>query len=95
MIHVRKVWPEFFTALHNGSKSFELLREDPGSPRFAEGDYLALNEFDPARHASLDDLYTGRCLMFRIGYVLRDFDGLEVGYVILGLEPCAMNNLTQ
>lgn len=86
MIHLRKVKPEFYKALANGTKRFELRREEPGSPRFAVGDYLALNEFDPARHASVDDLYTGRCLMFKIDYVLRDFDGLKEGYVILGLD---------
>ena len=90
MIHVRKVKPEFFEALGDGSKSFELRREEPGSPRFAVGDYLAVNEFDPGRHAPQDELYTGRCMMFRIVYVLRDFDGLKDGYVILGLKPTAM-----
>lgn len=37
MIHVRKVLPEYFNALQDGTKRFELRREDPDAPRFAVG----------------------------------------------------------
>lgn len=94
MIHVRKVLPEYFNALQEGTKRFELRREDPDAPRFAVGDYLALNEYDPGRHAALEDLYTGRCLLFEIGYVLRNYDGLEEDYVILGLKTTPLSWMT-
>ena len=91
MIHVRKVLPEYFNALLDGTKRFELRREDPDAPRFAVGDYLALNEYDPCRHAAPDDLYTGRCLLFEISYVLRDFEGLAADYVVLGLRTTPLS----
>ena len=86
MIHVRKVHPEYFEALRNGSKTFEVRKEEPDAPEFAVGDFLALNEYDPGRHTIPGDNYTGRCLMFRITYVLRGFDGLVESYVCLGLN---------
>lgn len=80
MIYVKKCEPEYFEALQRGDKTFELRREDPGQPAFAVGDYLAVNEWDPERPE--DRRYTGRCLLFRITYVLRGFELL--------LEPDAV-----
>ena len=95
MIHTKKVRPEYFAALRSGSKTFEVRREEDGEPSYAVGDYLALNEYDPGRHAVADDQYTGRCLLYRISYVLRDFPGLAEGYVVLGIKkmPLCMDDL--
>lgn len=87
MIHVKKVAPEYFEPLKDGCKLFELRREEPGEPRYAVGDYLALNEYDPERHVSPTVQYTGRCLLFRIRYVLRDFEYLAPDCVALSLLP--------
>lgn len=91
MVHVKKVAPEYFEPLQDGSKRFELRREEPGEPRYAVGDYLALNEYDPARHVSPTDQYTGRCLLFLIRYVLRDFECLAPDCVALSLLPINMD----
>lgn len=79
MIHAKKILPEYFDALCDGSKRFEIREEPEGEPCFAVGDYLAVNEYEAPQ-------YTGRCLLFKILYVLRDFTGLKPGYVALGLE---------
>lgn len=82
MIHVKKVKPEYFDAARRGDKPFELRRPDPEEPAYAVGDYLALNEWK-------DDRYTGRCLLFRILYVLdatHSCGCLTEGSVALGLR---------
>ena len=86
MIHAKKVLPEYFEPLRDGRKRFELRREDPSEPCYAVGDYLALNEYEPGRAGDLDGLYTGRCLLFRITYVLRNVEWLAPGCVALSLH---------
>ena len=85
MIHAKKVRPEYFEANLKGLKPFEIRAEAPGEPRYAVGDYLALNEWEPEPEA-LGDGYTGRCLLYEITYVLRDFELLQPGAVVLGLK---------
>ena len=87
MIHVKKVKPEYFDALQSGDKLCELRRPDPEEPAFAVGDFLALNEWK-------DDRYTGRCLLFRILYVLdaaHSCGCLTEGSVALGLRLLPLN----
>lgn len=95
MIHAKKVAPEYFEALRSGAKRFELRREDPEEPSYAVGDYLAVNEYDPGRHAAQDDLYTGRCMLFEITYVLRDTEWLQPDCAALSLRalPLCMDDL--
>lgn len=90
MIHVKKVLPEYFEALHDGSKRFELRREDPAEPAYVVGDYLAVNEIQAPGAAP-----TGRCLLFRITYVLRDVEWLSSGCAALGLQlaPLSFDDL--
>lgn len=90
MIHAKKVLPEYFEASLKGLKPFEILAEEPGEPRYAVGDYLALNEWTPEPEA-LGDGYTGRCLLYEITYVLRDFDLLRADAVALGLRLMPLN----
>lgn len=85
MIHAKKVKPEYFEAELKGQKPFELRREDPDEPAYAVGDYLALNECEDGKHAAAPR-YTGRCLLYRITYVLRGSPLLSPGVVALGLR---------
>lgn len=79
MIHELKVWPDFFPALEDGSKPFELRWNDRG---FMEGDTLRLREWSPQTR-----LYTGREVLRCVTYVLRKWEGLSPGFVVLGLAP--------
>lgn len=90
MIHAKKIRPEYFEASLKGLKPFEIRAEAPGEPRYAVGDYLALNEWEPEPEA-LGDGYTGRCLLYEITYVLRDFELLQPGAVALGLRLMPLN----
>ena len=85
MIHAKKILPDYFEASLKGIKPFEIREEKPNEPRYTVGDYLALNEWEPEPEA-LGDGYTGRCLLYEITYVLRDYELLQPGAVVLGLK---------
>lgn len=80
--HDLKVQPVFFGPLCDGTKPFELRKNDRD---YKVGDVLRLREFDPATQS-----YTGTVCERRVSYVLAnaaDF-GLKDGYAVLGLlEP--------
>lgn len=81
MIHELKIWPQYFQAVADGSKTFEIRENDRG---FQKGDIVILKEWDPTEVIE-DELspggillgsytktvgYTGRYMEFVIGYVL-------------------------
>ena len=84
MIYVKKCQPEYFEALLAGDKTFELRREEPGEPAYAVGDYIALNECETGKHC--EPRYSGRCLLYRITYVLRGTPLLPERTVALGIR---------
>ncbi len=57
----KKVWPEYFEQVLNGSKTYEVRLNDF---EIAEGDTLYLREWDPDTKE-----YTGRELERKVGYV--------------------------
>jgi len=75
-LHDLKVWPTFFPALMDGSKPFEIRKNDRD---FRVGDTLLLREWDPA-----SETYSGRYLTKHISYV-TDWQQ-QPGYVVLGIE---------
>lgn len=80
MVHALKTLPQFFEASAEGIKSFEVRKNNrPYQP----GDYVALNEWN-------NEGYTGRCTLQKIVYILSDTEYCKEGYVVLGLEPCAI-----
>lgn len=80
--HELKTWPEFFAAVRDGRKTFELRQDDRD---YHEGDTLTLREWEPGRAD-----YTGAVERRRITYVLRGpLFGLPAGRVILALASPA------
>jgi hypothetical protein len=79
-VHTLKAWPEWFVGLLDGTKTFELRRDDRG---YRVGDVLRIWEYDPGR-----DECTGREVSAWITYILRDCPqfGLMPDYAILGIE---------
>lgn len=77
--HDLKVNPQFWQALKNGQKPFEVRRDDRG---FRVGDLVRLREY------SHDMGYTGTGeVAFPISYILRHEDfpnGVPIGYCVLG-----------
>jgi hypothetical protein len=76
-IHELKTWPEYFDAVRDGRKTFEIRRNDRG---FKVGDVLVLQEFDPETQK-----YSGEMASFCVTY-LTDF-GQTAGNVVMGIVP--------
>jgi hypothetical protein len=77
VIHELKIAPEYFEAVANGLKQFELRKDDRN---FQVNDLVVLKEYD-------NGAYTGRTLRhLPIKYVLRNCPqyGLQDGYCIIG-----------
>jgi ParB family transcriptional regulator, chromosome partitioning protein len=77
-VHQVKCWNDYFEAIASGDKTFDLRKDDRN---YAVDDHVVFEEFRQAVGE-----YTGRVTRRRIKYILRDFDGLQPGYCILGLE---------
>lgn len=79
MLHELKTLPSYFERIEDGSKTFEIRRNDRG---FQAGDTLQLREYDP--HGSR---YTGREAFRKVGFVASGtLFGLELGeHVVMSL----------
>ena len=76
MQHDLKCHPQYFDALADGSKTFEIRFNDRG---YEVGDTLLLRRYDPQTG------YTGESLTRRVTYVLSSYVALTPGYVAMGL----------
>ena len=82
--HELKIMPQYFEAVKEGRKWFELRKNDRD---FRYGDILILKEWNGER-------YTGKEIRRRIIGVLKDVPeyGLKDGYCILSMEPVGQMN---
>jgi hypothetical protein len=88
MRHWLKTWPQFFQAVFDGVKTFEVRRDDRG---FELGDTLYLQEYHPANG------YTGRLVGREVTYILRSGEGdfgIEPGFVVMGLRKIQLSSLS-
>ena len=77
MIHELKTWPEYYTHLLSGRKTFELRRNDRA---YRENDTLWLREYEPVNRT-----YTGREMRRVVTYMLAtDMSG---DFVVMALAP--------
>lgn len=75
--HHLKILPEYFEAVIEGKKKFEIRKNDRD---YKVGDGIFLNEFDGEK-------YTGESLLVFITYILQGGQyGLEKDYVIMSIE---------
>lgn len=80
--HDLKTHPEYFQAIHDGIKQFEVRKDDRG---FRVGDALHLREYLPHTGA-----YTGRELWAEVTYILDDESvfgklALQMNYVVMSI----------
>lgn len=75
--HELKIWPQYFRAVWDGTKTFEIRSNDRD---FKVGDMLVLREFDPD-----DNEYTGSAICKKVSYILDDQAFVKEGYVVMGL----------
>ncbi len=78
-VHTLKTWPQYLDAIGNGTKTFEVRKNDRG---FCVGDLLMLREWSMARGEWGD-----RWLCCFVSYVLEGGRfGIEPGHCVLGLK---------
>jgi len=77
MIHKLKIEPSYFQAVLEGSKTFEIRKNDRG---FQKGDHVVLMEFDKNKIGG----YTKREIQVQIKYV-TNFNQKD-DYVVFGFE---------
>ena len=70
--HNVKLLPEYFSAVKNRTKKFEIRFDDRG---YEDGDFIVMHEFD--------DGYTGRVIQKRIGFI-TNYEQKE-GFVVFSL----------
>ncbi|MDZ5759364.1 ASCH/PUA domain-containing protein [Carnobacterium maltaromaticum] len=75
-VHELKIASEFFEAVKDGRKKFEIRKNDRN---YQEGDILILKEYDP-----ITQLFSGEAIKVEISY-MPDFP-LQDGYVVFGIE---------
>ena len=78
MIHELKIWPQYYQRVADGSKTFEVRKNDRG---FQNGDDVVLRYFDP-EYPSITPPDAPR-LRFKIGYVLP----IDAERVVFSLLP--------
>lgn len=79
-VHELKIAPEYFRAVKEGKKTFEIRKNDRN---FKVGEYIDLREY------SGDKGYTGNRLCLKIVYMIESDwfpQGLKDGYCVLGIE---------
>lgn len=81
-VHDLKCWPQYFAAVLDGRKPFEVRKSDRA---FEVGDALLLREWDPATKD-----YTGRESRQGVTYILRGGQlGISPDYCVMGIaEDC-------
>jgi hypothetical protein len=77
--HTLKILPEYFEAVLQGRKTFEVRNNDRD---YKESDMVLLMEFDGKETG-----YTGRSKLFMIGYILEKYPVLEKDFVVFSLLP--------
>ena len=87
MIHELKILPKYFQDVIEGIKTFEIRKDDRD---FKIGDILLLEEYDSNKeYVDINDNltnYSGRKIVKEITYILKDVDGLDSNYAILGIK---------
>lgn len=79
MKHALKTWPEYFEAVAERGKTFEVRKNDRP---FKVGELLILQEWDNVKQE-----YTGDEIEREITYILKGGQfGIEEGYVVMGLK---------
>lgn len=78
MNHELKIWPQFYQAVVDGKKTFEVRENDRG---FQAGDTVSLMEFDP-KIVEKQDGHTGHFYKEVMGYIYSEKLHFTIGYVL-------------
>lgn len=88
MQHELKIWPQYFRAICDGTKTFEYRMNDRG---FHKGDTLKLREYDIEI-----EKYTGSFIVVEVVYITNGNDiGVPPGFCIMGISKIEGKNEKQ
>jgi hypothetical protein len=79
MEHTLKTYIEYFEHLRNGSKMFEVRKNDRN---FRVGDTLVLKEYNPEKMPH----YTGRSCIRIVTYIIQGVFGLPDDMCVMGVR---------
>lgn len=87
-IHELKILPQYFVDVKSGKRTFELRKNDRD---FEVGDILMLKEFNPNKQyetmeGGVLSNFSGEKILRQISYILKDIEGLDKNYEILGVK---------
>ncbi len=86
-LHTLKIYPEYYDAVRNGIKTFEIRKYDRD---YKVGDTLRLREYDPRRTYDVEAaMFTGQDVKAAVTYVItHDMfpDGIPEGYCVMGIR---------
>ena len=85
-LHTLKIYPEYYDAVRNGIKTFEIRKNDRD---YKVGDTLRLREYDPIRYTEERDRFTSRATEVMVTYIItHDMfpDGIPEGYCVMGIR---------
>ena len=80
-VHELKINTEYAIAVARGEKTFEIRKNDRD---FKEGDILILKEYENGKYLDV-------AIVADITYILKEFQGLKEGYVVLGIKVLNRN----
>ena len=78
MTHTLKIWPEYYAAVRDGRKTFEVRRNDRD---YRPGDVLVLQEWNPQT-----EQYTGEETTVCVIYVSDCRPFIPEGIVVMSIE---------
>jgi hypothetical protein len=82
--HNIKIWPEYFQAVLDGTKTFEVRKDDRG---YQVGDTLVMQEWKKEPFPSFNGDYTGREIRRTVTYILSGMEwGLHPTTVVMGIQ---------
>lgn len=73
--HLLKIAPEYFTAIVDGRKKFEVRLNDKN---FQVNDILLLSEW-------CNGMYSGRVITAKITYTLKDTSFVKEGFIVMSI----------
>lgn len=82
MIHELKIDKQYFDAVIENKKTFEVRKNDRD---FHVGDFLALNEM-------FEGAYTGRSVLTLVRYILDEPEYCKDGFITMGIKLCGVTH---
>jgi len=83
-IHELKIEWKYYREIKSLRKKFEVRKNDRD---FREGDFLIFNSI-----SNIDGSLKREREIYRIGYILDNFEGLAQGYVAFSIKPTGLFN---